>query len=72
MYIVSLVRIMVEFWRWSLGNFFKCGKYNIGNLLKIFAPGGRVVRVCCLILHITLMGLLNCVIVDGHFYSDLS
>jgi hypothetical protein len=40
--------------------------------LKIFVPGGMVVRVCCLILHEALMEFLNCVIVDDHFYCGLS
>jgi hypothetical protein len=34
--------------------FLKCIKWNIGNLLKIFVRGGRVVRVCCLMLQVTL------------------
>jgi hypothetical protein len=34
--------------------FLKCIKWNIGNLLKIFVHGGRVVRVCCLMLQVTL------------------
>jgi hypothetical protein len=29
-----------------------------------------VVRVCCLILHMTLTEFLNCVIIDGNFYHD--
>jgi hypothetical protein len=33
---------------------------------------GRVVRVCCLILHMSLMENLNFVIVDGHFHCSLS
>jgi hypothetical protein len=47
----------------------KCIKWNIGNLLKIFVRGDRVVRVCCLMLHVTLTKNLNCVIVDGHFIA---
>jgi cytochrome c biogenesis protein ResB len=41
-------------------------------LLKVFIPRGRVVRVCCLILHVTLIIFLNCVIIDDCLYCGLS
>jgi hypothetical protein len=55
---------------WSI--FLKCNKWNIDDLLKIFVRGGRVVRICCLMLHMILTKFLNYVIVDSHFYCGLS